>query len=558
MSDNLKQDCISSLHATADVITPRIGSNCAYTLNKIYCYGGKLENKHYDNSIYALDLNSLSPGPVTDLINKWTLVTVNPSPGVPQDEYRYASQFVQLPDGSLFFDGGYNENNPLVAQNITYNPQKNIWSVLPGPGYDDVKNGGYRQIFSAAAVYLPNVNRIAYYGGRQLNAVQNFTYTSNKPLANLTYEVTSELDPTKKLVESIYGYNYLTELNLDTRVWAARSTEPLVINNFPIQISDQTATYHPGTKAIIFLGGFIKNELLVGMTRPLNYFLLFDTESSLWKTQNTDGLNTPTARLGHTATMLNTGDDILMYGGLLQSKDETVEGVLSADYLYTLNLITFRWSVYDRPPDSIGPRAHHSAVLVNGTSLFIMFGQKKSETANALVTANDMMVLNVTDLPSLTSLSTYPKSVNGDSTTNKTSTDGQSGSQSDSQSDTQSKGLSGGAIAGIVVGIVAVVAIVALAAVYRKRNKDKEEKMKELHVNWDEIDNEYREDPHFGTGFSVGTTNMSTTAASPTVSEKPSQHHHTYSPALAETNLIKPDVHDDLPTRIKPDGTRNN
>lgn len=93
-----------------------------------------------------MDLNKLSPGPVNDTIKHWSLVTVNPSPGVPQDEYRFDSQFVPLPDGSLFFDGGYNENNPLVARNATYDPQKNVWTVLPGDSYNDAQNGGYRQM----------------------------------------------------------------------------------------------------------------------------------------------------------------------------------------------------------------------------------------------------------------------------------------------------------------------------------------------------------------------------------------------------------------------------
>lgn len=115
-------------------------------MNKIYCYGGKLENEQYMNDIYKLDLYSPSPVLVSDMMKKWTLVTVNPSSSVPQDEYRYASQFVSLPDGSLFFDGGYNENNPLVARNATYDTQNNIWTVLPGDSYNDIKNGGYRQM----------------------------------------------------------------------------------------------------------------------------------------------------------------------------------------------------------------------------------------------------------------------------------------------------------------------------------------------------------------------------------------------------------------------------
>lgn len=82
-----------------------------------------------------------------------------------------------------------------------------------------------------------------------------------------------------------------------------------------------------------------------------------------------------------------------------------------------------------------------------------MFGKKIAETSNTLVAANDIMVLNVTDLLSLASLSTYPIPINGNSTTNQTSADSQSGGDSTSQS----KGLSGGAIAGIVIGCVAAV-----------------------------------------------------------------------------------------------------
>lgn len=96
----------------------------------------------------------------------------------------------------------------------------------------------------------------------------------------------------------------------------------------------------------------------------------------------------------------------------------------------------------------------------------------------------------------------------------------------------------------------------ALVAIYYKRNKDKEEKMKELHVNWDEIDGEYREDPPFGTGFSVGSTTLNHAGTPYTVSEKPDQSIHTYSPALADSNMVKPDVYEDIPTKTKPDDTQ--
>ncbi|KAG2207695.1 hypothetical protein INT47_011815 [Mucor saturninus] len=530
---------------------------CAYTFNKIYCYGGKLETKKYDNDMYSLDLSSLSSGPVGDIKNKWELVIATKSPDIPQDEYRYKSQFVLLPDGSMFFDGGYNEDNPLVAQNVTYNPQKNTWTVLPGPSYYDINYGGYRQIHSGTAVYMPSVNKIVFNGGMQLNAALNSNYTfAQSPLFNLTYETIPEQHPEKKLVESIFGYNYITELNLYTREWTFPKTAMLVIDNFPILVSDQTATHHPATKKIIYLGGIRKDVAtrVVGMTqRPGDDCLTYSTESGEWQSQETFGTK-PSARLGHTATVLNTGDDILIYGGMDQPGGEpAAEGILAADYLYTLNLVTFNWTIYDNPPNSIGPRVFHSAVLVNDTTLFIMFGRKKSETADALVASNDIMVLNVTDMSFPSSLDTYPAPLNGVTATNKTNTNGQSDGQSDSQSDSQSNsqsdayesnGLSTGAIVGIVVGSVAVIAIIALAAIYRKKTRAKEEKIEEIQVDWDAIEGEYREDPPFAGRFSPGSENMTRTIVTPNVYEKPKQSYNTHTIALADSNVIKPDQKD--------------
>lgn len=97
--------------------------------------------------MFVLDLPNMSQGPVSEIVNKWSLVTVKENPNVPQNEYRYASQFIAFPNGSLLFNGGYNEDNPLVARNVTYNPQENTWSVVIADGYRDSRNGYlYRQM----------------------------------------------------------------------------------------------------------------------------------------------------------------------------------------------------------------------------------------------------------------------------------------------------------------------------------------------------------------------------------------------------------------------------
>lgn len=133
-----------------------------------------------------------------------------------------------------------------------------------------------------------------------------------------------------------------------------------------------------------------------------------------------------------------------------------------SDYIYTLDLTTFVWTPHNKIPEPTGPRANHTglntvcdfiyqmltllyiltAVLVNDTSLFIMFGKRKSSTNASFVAVNSILVLDVKDRTSLSFLDSYPLTKDADPVITTTS---------------NASGLSGGAIAGIVVGIVAAV-----------------------------------------------------------------------------------------------------
>lgn len=74
--------------------------------------------------------------------------------------------------------------------------------------------------------------------------------------------------------------------------------------------------------------------------------------------------------------------------------------------------------------------------------------------------------------------------------------------------------------------------------------------MKELHVDWDEIDGEYREVPTFGASLSTGSSNMKETVVLPDAPEKKSsQFLETCSPS----SLMKTDLEESLQTKIKPD-----
>lgn len=78
--------------------------------------------------------------------------------------------------------------------------------------------------------------------------------------------------------------------------------------------------------------------------------------------------------------------------------------------------------------------------------------------------------------------------------------------------------------------------------------------MKELHVDWDKIDGEYREDPQFRSGLSVGYTNMINAMVPPIELEIPkSQSLNTHLPDLTDSKMTRPNIYENLQAKAKPD-----
>lgn len=135
------------------------------------------------------------------------------------------------------------------------------------------------------------------------------------------------------------------------------------------------------------------------------------------------------------------------------------------DYCYTLNVPTMAWKYHNlaAPAGVSGPRSHHSgilfftgkskklykltilnlfiAVLVNNTSLFIIFGLDKDGKRS-----NQLSVLDVRDANNITFANTFPFD-------NPT---GNTGAGTESK---DKDGLGAGAIAGIAIGGVIAVCI---------------------------------------------------------------------------------------------------
>ncbi|GAA5811628.1 hypothetical protein MFLAVUS_005068 [Mucor flavus] len=366
------------------------------------------------------------------MLNKWEPNQVNSSSGT-ATEYRYDSGFIALPNGvEMLFQGGTNDNNyAIVDKTVTYNAELDTWGTLPN--YIDFRNGGVRQISAQATVYIPTMDSIGFYGGKEFRARSKTGYitASGQSLpSNLDYSYASTKNPEYQHIESYVGFYYLTLFNLKTHAWTVVTAEPPKMNGLLYLVSFQTATFHPRSGKVYYIGGSYKtSESGESLSVPLSFASTYDTVGAAWSNQtlNTSpNNNMPTARHLHTATMAHTNEDIIVYGGTNLSRDYKPNALM--DYIYTLNLETHTWIAHDitAPANVPGPRYYHSAVLVDNTSLFILFGLTKEMT-----TTNTMLILDIRNISSLEFSETYPLS--------------------------GSSGLSKGAIAGIAVGVVVLV-----------------------------------------------------------------------------------------------------
>ncbi|KAG2230227.1 hypothetical protein INT48_002097, partial [Thamnidium elegans] len=439
--------------------------------------------------MFYLDIHNQPTSSVNEMLNKWIDVPVDSSSET-ATEYRYDSGFIALPNGiEMLFQGGTNDKtHAMVDKTVAYNAETGVWNTLPS--YNDVKNGGYRQISAQATVYIPTMDSIGFYGGKEFHAKLNTGYitASGQSLPNnLAYDYASKRNPGYQHVESYVGFYYLTLFNLKSHAWTVLTAEPPKMNGLLYLTGFQTATFHPRSGKIYYIGGLYKTTASgESFSVPFSFASTYDTVGAVWDNQTlkaSPNTKMPIARHLHTATMSSTNEDIVVYGGTNLPEDKTPNALM--DYLYTLNLETHTWTPHDinAPVGSPGPRYYHSAVLVDDTSLFIFFGMTKEKAAT-----NTMLVLDLRNISSLAFSDTYPLS---DSSV----------TLSDNYLNGRSNDLSSGAIAGIAVGIVVLILIIAAVIVFYIRKKKRasseekmEGKMEEMPVDWDHIEGIYKED----------------------------------------------------------------
>ncbi|KAL9558744.1 hypothetical protein MBANPS3_000730 [Mucor bainieri] len=445
------------------------------------CFGGSPNDKGYDTSVNYLDISQTDSTNISNLEDKWN-IQVAPKGGEIDivNEPRYDSQYTALPDGArMLMQGGSNElPGKLQKKTVIYDTRNEEWSSRSD--YVEPRNGGARQIFSGTAVYVPRIDAVAFYGGKEARVPSNFTYKKldNTAFPNdYTYEALLP-NQNRSYYESYVGFYYMTIYRIISDSWEEYSVTPY--NIMPNQL---TATYHEPTDTIYYLGGRTYDPVVThdNAVIPLSWSLTFNMNSLKWDNITLTGTQIPTPRVLHSATLLTgTPNTILIYGGSPSEGDDPVQ-----DYCYTLDIETHVWTAHslNAVSPNIGPRFYHNAVLVDDSALFILFGK----TTGQRDTTNNVAVLDVRNVSAIQFSDHFPLD-GGRSTTMVT--------ENDTKEDT-SAGLSSGAIAGIIVGALAaaIAALIATILLCRRKKRAIKEQHETLDVDWDQIEHQFHEVP---------------------------------------------------------------
>ncbi|KAI9273451.1 hypothetical protein EDC94DRAFT_594918 [Helicostylum pulchrum] len=448
-----------------DIIASRSFPSCGYVGEKIYCWGGdtspELNSKlTLDEDLYSLDINAFSGRKSDILISQWNKI-------VPEVRFwigqRGTPTSIVLSDGKRFMIQGGFKTGPFkyLNQTIIYDTSSNTWAA--GSPYT-VDNVGVKQIYSSTAVNLPN-GLVGFYGG-----FEQYANISAPEISGNGNTVTFDNNNL-----SYVGFNRLTTHNTDSGTWAPFSPQASTLLDF--YPTSQTATINPSTGKVYYLGGtyYTTTNNWVPIRIPFSWAVVFDTKSGTWSNETLGG-DIPTTRMYHTADLLPNSQDIILYGGSEDGK------AASSSFCYTLNLETNTWTKHDNvnvPAYLSGPRFSHSAVLVD-TTLFILFGRGiDGALTPSLITIDVSSASNILYTPNYAS--------NGATNSNK------------------SGGLSKGAIGGITAGAIVIgLGIIAFVFFYlrrQKRAKGQDSTHEHMSVNWDEIENHYKEVPAAKSNF---------------------------------------------------------
>ncbi|KAI8364421.1 hypothetical protein BD560DRAFT_436765 [Blakeslea trispora] len=334
---------------------------CGYINDAMFCYDSR------NSSLYSLSTqNSMS---LSALDQQWQLLDTSPN------ERRIYNNMIPLADAdSLMLYGGMGlDDRVLVNQTKIYHIDSGKWKKMSN--YVNPRSNLNRQIMMASAAYVPKLGAVVFYGGQEIGA-NNQSNTR--------------------------GFDLITLYNLGTNIWSLFSSQANVYsaNSYPVS---QTATFYTAKGSIVYLGGALTSDETILELIPLNYGMMFNTNNGVW-TNKTFGGKTPSSRIGHTATLLPNGDQIMLYGGSSTANNSL--SVAVSDFCYTLNLNSMNWTEHSELYSSarLAPRFNHSAVLIDAT-VFILFGIGSDGN-----TASHMLAISIRDSSLFSFIDTYTSS----------------------------------------------------------------------------------------------------------------------------------------------------
>ncbi|KAL9559553.1 hypothetical protein MBANPS3_000379 [Mucor bainieri] len=499
---------------------PRRVPSCALLSGKIYCFGGHIgprADSKRDTSLYALDISNVHDSFAT----KWENITDAANANLASNEARARAQVASPSDGkNLLISGGFPiSNHSTTPQHLVYNAESNSWRSLAE--FDDGPNGNFRQIHLATATYVPEQSKFYFYGGVE-NYPVNTWYLDTSTNVNITNPIFSN-----DANQSKVGYYRMTTLDISP---GASNPWQIIPQQQSPSTNDyymHTSIYHASSKKIYYFGG-VYNDLNVIGTKNLTFSeaIVFDTATSTWGKQAFTGGGIPTVRRYHTTTLLPSGQDVLLYGGVIDNNETP-----SRDFCYVANLETFGWTSCNTivlPDNGIAARAEHSAVLDESKKIvYILFGYDKDQSL--VDNYATVLALNVSD----------PKAV---AFVDRTQTAQPTESATTSPAPSNEKG-SGGTIGGAVGGAVGGVLVIGLIAFFVMKKKKKngkkptnEDNEEELAVDWDAIEGGYTETYPMPANNTKDIHDSHSKPYQPNAQEQEQEATTHFSPAMTNTN----------------------
>ncbi|GAN09925.1 hypothetical protein MAM1_0304c09458 [Mucor ambiguus] len=435
--------------------SPRRSASCAMMdAGKIHCFGGQAgasTTSRIDTSLYTLDTTKVQ----SDYATHWEEITdsINAEIFTTYPRTRASVAVTSDKKNMLITGGMFGAIDANPARSLVYNMDTKSWRALPN--FDDGVNGNDRQIYAEATSWVPDQTRVYIFGGAQAKAAHRWYYDTvlNRNLTNVIYA--------KDNSSSKIGYYRMTTLDVTTDATTPWQIPPQ--QNPPVlSYYLQTSVYHPTSKKIFFIGGLVNNatteEVVNTRNVSMSEIMTFDTVTGAWGTQLFTGDVIPSPRKSHTATLLPSGQDILI------------------------------------PPS----RTEHSAVLDESKKIvYILFGyQELRSLAN---TFNTVLAINVTDPRRVNFIDTSQNLFTAAEKPTPATGDKEIASQTPNPSNDKSSTV-GGAVGGSLGGLL-VIGIVAFF-IWRKKRADKkkrlakqrqEEEAEQLSVDWDAIEGGFTE-----------------------------------------------------------------